>query len=63
MVDNLSVGRVEISFGSGWNPNDFVLSPDSFADLKQIFKRRIEDVRKLWRGDSLTIVHWSLRPH
>ena len=28
VVDNLSRGRVGISFASGWQPNDFVLHPE-----------------------------------
>jgi natural product biosynthesis luciferase-like monooxygenase protein len=55
MVDNLSAGRVEIAFGSGWNPNDFVLSPDSYGDAKGVMKRRIDDVRRLWRGEALEL--------
>src|SRR5215467_2804377 len=30
MLDNLSKGRVGISFASGWHPNDFVFAPDSY---------------------------------
>jgi alkanesulfonate monooxygenase SsuD/methylene tetrahydromethanopterin reductase-like flavin-dependent oxidoreductase (luciferase family) len=30
IVDNLSNGRVDLAFGQGWNPNDFVLAPDVF---------------------------------
>jgi alkanesulfonate monooxygenase SsuD/methylene tetrahydromethanopterin reductase-like flavin-dependent oxidoreductase (luciferase family) len=47
MVDNLSAGRVEVAFGSGWNPNDFVLSPDTFAAARDITRERIEAVRRL----------------
>src|SRR5690606_12614994 len=32
LVDNLSHGRVGIAFASGWQPNDFVLRPENFAD-------------------------------
>ena len=31
MVDQLSRGRVAISFGSGWNANDFVFFPERYA--------------------------------
>ncbi|MGE0418219.1 MAG: MupA/Atu3671 family FMN-dependent luciferase-like monooxygenase, partial [Acetobacteraceae bacterium] len=55
MVDNLSGGRVELGFGSGWNPNDFVLSPDTYADAKTVFRDRIDTVRRLWRGETLTL--------
>jgi len=57
MVDNLSAGRVEIAFGSGWNPNDFVLAPDSYGDARGVLKRRIEEVRRLWRGEALPLAN------
>ena len=56
LVDNLSNGRVGISFASGWQPNDFVLRPENFADRKAQMFRDIETVQKLWRGE---IVHFS----
>ena len=31
VVDNLSNGRVAISFGAGWNADDFVFYPDRYA--------------------------------
>ncbi|MDB6039990.1 MAG: amino acid adenylation domain protein, partial [Verrucomicrobiales bacterium] len=53
MVDNLSGGRVDISFASGWNPNDFVLSPETFARTKEVLSERIQEVRHLWRGGTV----------
>lgn len=53
LVDNLSGGRVGISFASGWQPNDFVLAPQNFADRKGIMMRGIETVRALWRGEAI----------
>ncbi|MET0333652.1 MAG: LLM class flavin-dependent oxidoreductase, partial [Rhizobacter sp.] len=32
LVDNLSDGRVGISFASGWQPQDFAIAPQNFAD-------------------------------
>ncbi len=55
MVDNLSNGRVDVAFGSGWNPNDFVLSPDTFGDATNVLRQRVEDVRALWRGATLPL--------
>lgn len=55
VVDNLSNGRVGISFASGWQPNDFVLRPENYKDAKEIMFRDIEVVRKLWRGDSVSL--------
>src|SRR5579862_6086132 len=34
IVDNLSNGRVAISFASGWQVNDFVLAPENHAKRK-----------------------------
>jgi natural product biosynthesis luciferase-like monooxygenase protein len=53
VVDNLSNGRVGISFASGWQPDDFVLMPDAFAENKRRMFEIIEDVRKLWRGEEV----------
>ena len=32
VVDNLSAGRVGLSLASGWNPVDFALRPEAYAD-------------------------------
>ena len=53
VVDNLSNGRVGLSIAAGWQPDDFVLRPESFADAKSRMFRDLETVRKLWRGDSI----------
>jgi natural product biosynthesis luciferase-like monooxygenase protein len=53
VVDNLSNGRVGISFASGWQPRDFLLRPENFADAKGIMLRELETVRKLWRGEAV----------
>jgi natural product biosynthesis luciferase-like monooxygenase protein/amino acid adenylation domain-containing protein len=55
VVDQLSKGRVELSFASGWVPNDFVLAPDNFADRHAVLMDGIEKVRTLWRGDALSL--------
>ncbi|MCX2492856.1 amino acid adenylation domain-containing protein [Pedobacter sp. PF22-3] len=54
VVDNLSNGRVEISFASGWNPNDFVLNTASYSDRQQTMYRQVEDVKKMWRGETIS---------
>ncbi|HZP39602.1 MAG TPA: MupA/Atu3671 family FMN-dependent luciferase-like monooxygenase [Methylomirabilota bacterium] len=53
VVDNISGGRVGISFASGWQPDDFVLQPDQYADRKAAMFRGIEQVRRLWRGETV----------
>ena len=54
VVDNLSNGRVGISFAAGWQPDDFIFQPQNFADRKAIMFRDIEVVRSLWRGETVT---------
>lgn len=54
VVDNLSNGRVGISFASGWQPHDFVLRPENYKDNKAKMLRDIEIVRRLWRGESVS---------
>jgi natural product biosynthesis luciferase-like monooxygenase protein len=56
VVDNLSGGRVGVSFASGWHPHDFALRPENYADRKQKVRSIVEDVRELWRGGPLTVV-------
>jgi natural product biosynthesis luciferase-like monooxygenase protein len=53
VVDNLSAGRVGLSFASGWHANDFALMPENYADRKGVMVRGIETVRRLWRGESV----------
>jgi natural product biosynthesis luciferase-like monooxygenase protein len=51
VIDNLSGGRVGVSFASGWHPDDFVLAPDQFAQRRELLREGIEAVRALWRGE------------
>jgi natural product biosynthesis luciferase-like monooxygenase protein len=53
VVDVLSGGRVDLSFASGWHPDDFALAPDKYADRKGEMLRGIEAVRRLWRGETI----------
>jgi natural product biosynthesis luciferase-like monooxygenase protein len=55
LVDNLSGGRVGVSFASGWHANDFVLNPAAYADRQEVMTRGIETVRRLWRGETLSL--------
>lgn len=54
VVDNLSGGRAGVSFASGWHPNDFVLAPENYADRRAILRKTVEEVRALWRGETLS---------
>lgn len=53
VVDNLSKGRIGLSFGSGWNKNDFVLNPSKYNDRYQHMYSQIEQFKKLWSGESI----------
>lgn len=55
VVDNLSGGRVALSFGSGWNVDDFVLAPDRYERRQAIMYDQIRSVRALWRGESVSL--------
>ena len=52
VVDNISNGRVGVSFAAGWQPNDFILRPENFVDNKSRMLEGIDTVRALWRGES-----------
>ncbi|MGH9350214.1 MAG: MupA/Atu3671 family FMN-dependent luciferase-like monooxygenase [Vicinamibacterales bacterium] len=53
MNDNLSGGRVDLGFGSGWSKPDFILAPDAYENRREICAERIEMVRELWRGGTV----------
>ncbi len=55
VVDNLSGGRVGLAFASGWHADDFVFSPESYADRKEVLYRDLETVRRLWRGETVQV--------
>jgi natural product biosynthesis luciferase-like monooxygenase protein len=55
VVDNLSNGRVGISFASGWHPNDFAFAPNSYERRREVMYEGIETVQKLWRGEVVQV--------
>jgi natural product biosynthesis luciferase-like monooxygenase protein len=55
VVDNLSGGRVGVSFASGWVPNDFVFAPEAYSDRHQRMLADIAKVQQLWRGEAVTL--------
>ncbi len=55
VVDNLSKGRVGIAFAAGWQPVDFVLKPENFGDRKAAVARDVDIVKRLWRGETVTM--------
>lgn len=56
VVDNLSKGRVGLSFASGWVVNDFLaFSPDGFDTRHKALYEGIETVKDLWKGGSIQL--------
>jgi natural product biosynthesis luciferase-like monooxygenase protein len=53
VVDNLSNGRVAVSFASGWHPDDFIFAPAVYEDRKEVMFRHIELIQRLWDGETL----------
>ena len=55
VVDNLSRGRVDLAFARGWNPNDFVLAPNNYANSTEILFKELQTVRHLWKGETIKL--------
>jgi natural product biosynthesis luciferase-like monooxygenase protein len=53
VVDNLSRGRVGISVANGWHDRDFTLAPQNFAERRDVMRKSMETIRKLWRGEAV----------
>lgn len=53
VVDNISDGRVGISFASGWQPRDFVLNPSGYDTARQDLNSLVARVQALWRGEAI----------
>ncbi|HET9183286.1 MAG TPA: MupA/Atu3671 family FMN-dependent luciferase-like monooxygenase [Candidatus Angelobacter sp.] len=59
VVDNLSGGRVGVSFASGWHVNDFALAPKCWDQRYELMRNGIHDVRTLWEGHPFRAVSGS----
>lgn len=53
LVDNLSNGRAGVSVATGWNPDDFAMFPDRYADRRARLFEDIPLLRRLWRGEPM----------
>src|SRR5690349_9140811 len=53
VVDNISSGRVAVSFASGWHPDDFIFAPAVYEDRKEVMFRHIELIQRLWNGETI----------
>ncbi|SDI36689.1 natural product biosynthesis luciferase-like monooxygenase domain-containing protein [Actinokineospora alba] len=56
VVDNLSGGRVGVSFASGWHAVDFAIRPENYANRRDVVVETINSVRDLWRGNKTTLL-------
>lgn len=54
MVDNLSGGRAAISFGSGWNIDDFIFFPERYETRHAFMYQQIEVIKRLWAGEQVS---------
>lgn len=59
VVDSMSNGRTGVAFAPGWHVNDFVLAPENYEDRRRIMLERIDLVRRLWRGEEVTVKNIS----
>jgi natural product biosynthesis luciferase-like monooxygenase protein len=55
VVDNLSHGRVAVSFASGWHPLDFVLRPEGYQKRKELLFQHVRMVEDLWAGRAVAL--------
>jgi natural product biosynthesis luciferase-like monooxygenase protein len=55
LVDNLSRGRVGISFATGWHEHDYVIAPQNYEDRREQMFRDITVVRRLWAGEEVEL--------
>ncbi|MEH0971508.1 MupA/Atu3671 family FMN-dependent luciferase-like monooxygenase [Micromonospora sp. CPCC 205546] len=55
MVDVASGGRVGLGVASGWMKRDFVLSEGTHAERRALFRTRVAQLERLWRGEALAI--------
>jgi len=56
-VDQLSKGRVDLAFATGWNPNDFVLLPDHYKNRVSLTYEGIRQVKHLWSGGNISLTN------
>lgn len=55
VIDNLSGGRIGLSFASGWHVNDFAFAPENYEKRHEVMQRSIETVLALFRGETVRV--------
>ncbi|MDT4988233.1 MAG: hypothetical protein QOI74_2327 [Micromonosporaceae bacterium] len=54
LVDQISDGRVGLCVATGWHSGDFVFYPGNFHDRRAYTFDQIDNIRRLWRGETLS---------
>ncbi|TCO59354.1 MupA/Atu3671 family FMN-dependent luciferase-like monooxygenase [Actinocrispum wychmicini] len=62
VVDNLSDGRVALSFAPGWPSTDFVLAPEDYSQRREVLMRTIDTVRRLWCQEAFELADATAEP-
>jgi natural product biosynthesis luciferase-like monooxygenase protein len=62
VVDNISGGRVGLSFASGWHAVDFALKPENYENRREVLISYTDQVRRLWRGEKIDVVDGTGKP-
>ncbi|HOY76714.1 MAG TPA: LLM class flavin-dependent oxidoreductase [Hyphomonadaceae bacterium] len=57
VIDQISGGRVGLSFASGWHVDDFVFMPQNYERRREVMLESIDTVMKLWRGEKVETVN------
>jgi len=55
LVDNLSQGRVGISFATGWHEHDYVIAPANYESRRELMFQNISVVQRLWAGEDVEL--------
>lgn len=50
VLDNLSDGRLEVGFASGWMPTDFAFFPERYERRHTLLFELVDEVRSMWCG-------------
>lgn len=53
VVDNLSNGRVGLAVAPGWTMDEFILSREPHGSRRGLMWRSLDQVQRLWRGESV----------
>jgi natural product biosynthesis luciferase-like monooxygenase protein len=62
VIDQISGGRVGLSFASGWHINDFAFYPENYERRREVMLESIDTVLKLWRGEKVTVKNGAGQP-